>query len=209
MKKPNQAGFTLIEMMMVVAIVGILSKVAIPCYLKYQAKARTAEAKIQLAAVFTSEKTSFIEYGSYTGCLGAMGYAPDSTASRTTQRYYAVGLTNTAMSAATGCGPTGKLACNGQGWANGAPVCSGVSTDGNLNTNGTYWPATAAMGTNMVATITDLPTQNSVTTNNFVLGVSGKITSPQAMGSGNAAVSILDQWVINDAKVITQVAVGY
>jgi type IV pilus assembly protein PilA len=49
-----QRGFTLIELMIVVAIIGILAGIAIPNFLTYQAKAKQSEAKVALGAVFTS-----------------------------------------------------------------------------------------------------------------------------------------------------------
>lgn len=58
-KAKNQKGFTLIELMIVVAIVGILAAIAIPNFLTYQARARQSEARVNLGAIFTSE-TSFI-----------------------------------------------------------------------------------------------------------------------------------------------------
>ena len=51
--KENQ-GFTLIELMIVVAIVGILAAIAIPNFLNYQAKSQQAEAKANLGAIFTN-----------------------------------------------------------------------------------------------------------------------------------------------------------
>lgn len=50
----KQEGFTLIELMIVVAIIGILAAIAIPNFVAYQAKSRQSEAKINLGAIFTS-----------------------------------------------------------------------------------------------------------------------------------------------------------
>ena len=54
-KLNNQSGFTLVELMIVVAIIGVLSAVAVPNFKKYQAKAKSSEAKVQLAAAYTAE----------------------------------------------------------------------------------------------------------------------------------------------------------
>ena len=51
----KQEGFTLIELMIVVAIIGILAAIAIPNFLTYQMKSRQSEAKVNLGAIKTSE----------------------------------------------------------------------------------------------------------------------------------------------------------
>ncbi len=58
MKKQIQQGFTLIELMIVVAIIGILAAVAIPSYQDYTARAQVTEA-VNLSAGF---KTGMAEY---------------------------------------------------------------------------------------------------------------------------------------------------
>ena len=61
----NQKGFTLIELMIVVAIIGILAAVAIPAFSRYQAKSKTSEASINLAAIATSEIAYQAEFDTF------------------------------------------------------------------------------------------------------------------------------------------------
>ena len=63
----GQKGFTLIELMIVVAIIGILAAIAIPNFLTYQLKSRQAEAKTNLQAIKTSEVAFQAERGCYIG----------------------------------------------------------------------------------------------------------------------------------------------
>ena len=50
----KQEGFTLIELMIVVAIIGILAAIAIPNFIQYQMRSRTSEAKTNLSAIKTA-----------------------------------------------------------------------------------------------------------------------------------------------------------
>src|SRR5512135_1271100 len=70
----NRKGFTLIELMIVVAIIGILAAIAIPNFLKYQAKSKQSEAKTNLKGIFTSETAYFGEANSY-GTFATIGFA--------------------------------------------------------------------------------------------------------------------------------------
>ena len=75
-KKINSnKGFTLIELMIVVAIIGILAAIAIPNFLKYQAKSKTSEAKVNLKGVFTSEQSYFAEANTY-AVFATVNYEP-------------------------------------------------------------------------------------------------------------------------------------
>jgi prepilin-type N-terminal cleavage/methylation domain-containing protein len=60
-KMKRQRGFTLIEIMIVVAILGILAAIAIPALTKYMRRAKTSEARIGLAKIFDATSAYFNE----------------------------------------------------------------------------------------------------------------------------------------------------
>ena len=99
----NNQGYTLIELMIVVTIIGILASVAIPNYQKFQSRARQSEAKVALSGIAATEKAYSVEVNSYSLCLNDIGYIPDNI-----KRYYMIGF----QAAVTGasCGPAGLAA---------------------------------------------------------------------------------------------------
>jgi prepilin-type N-terminal cleavage/methylation domain-containing protein len=53
----QRRGFTLIELMIVVAIIGVLASIAIPSFVRFQARARQAEVSTNLKSLYTSMRT--------------------------------------------------------------------------------------------------------------------------------------------------------
>ncbi|MBW6503899.1 prepilin-type N-terminal cleavage/methylation domain-containing protein [bacterium] len=77
--KKGKKGFTLIELMIVVAIIGILAAIAIPNFLRFQAKSKQSEAKTNLGGIFTAEVSYFGEHN-YFGNFAEIAWEPTGTA---------------------------------------------------------------------------------------------------------------------------------
>ena len=74
LKRNKQKGFTLIELMIVVAIIGILAAIAIPNYLSYTCKAKQSEAKSNLGAIATCQEAYNAEFDTYSNSMSAIGF---------------------------------------------------------------------------------------------------------------------------------------
>ena len=98
-KLRENAGFSLVELMVVVGIIGVLTTLAIPNYTKFANKAKQSEAKSQLAAIYTVEKAYQVEASTFTACLSDIGYVAEGS-----NRRYGVGFsgTITALTSPTG-----------------------------------------------------------------------------------------------------------
>jgi type IV pilus assembly protein PilA len=70
-------GFTLIELMIVVAIIGLLAAVAIPNFMKFQARSRQSEVKSNLKALFTAERAYYSDKLAYCTAFDAVGFGPE------------------------------------------------------------------------------------------------------------------------------------
>lgn len=189
-KKILDSGFTLVELMVVVAIIGLLSAVAIPNFKKYQAKSKTSEAKLQLAAIYTAETAFNSDFDTYHFCLAYMGYNPSNEAN---SRYYTTGFRGidaTAHTIATTNGADGTNCGNTPG--EGTTYFSGAKKIGSTSAY-TGVPSVAALG--------GVIPQAFETT--FTAAAVGYIDK------NFTTTATMDAWIITDTKQLTQKKNGY
>ena len=98
----NQKGFSLVELMVVVAIIGILAAIAIPNYQRFQRKAQQAEAKGLMSGIYSAEITFASEHGFATPNIDQAGFSPDGSVQ------YRVGFSTNTLSGTGTINPNSK-----------------------------------------------------------------------------------------------------
>ncbi len=83
----NQKGFTLLEILIVIIILGILAALAIPVYSAVREKAVKQEGYQQLAATREAQQRYFAAYNAYTNDTGLLEYDPNAVAAGVSKHY--------------------------------------------------------------------------------------------------------------------------
>lgn len=90
-RRSKQSGFTLVELLIVVAIIGVLSTIGVPTFKRMIQKSKKSEAKVNLGGLYTAEQAFFAEYNAYGNRPEKVGFQTDGS-----DLIYVIGFPKTA-----------------------------------------------------------------------------------------------------------------
>jgi len=174
----RSAGFTLIELMIVVAVIGVLAAIAVPAFIGYLQRSRTTEAFTVLAEIRQRQESYRSEFGRYCGdATGtALNWNPTTFASPGTVKAFD---TTDANWAALGVDPDGPVRFQYRVWA-GAPG-TGTATGIPNMPNDDFWFYAQAQA-NLDGDATSMVVEVYSPTRTSYVFVGGSPSTPLASG---------------------------
>jgi type IV pilus assembly protein PilA len=195
MKKLHK-GFTLIELMIVVAIIGILAALAIPNFIRFQARSKQSEVKANLKSLFTAERSYFQEKDTYSCNIRVIGFNPE----RGNRYHYTLNTT-----------PRVDEACNTQETRITGPGVS-AGTDGDVLADEFKYGNAAVAATNAaplaVTYAPQIPFGSGTVVAANLVGVTPNTSSTTGSFGGSAqgnidSDAVLDRWYVSSVPSIT------
>lgn len=181
----SREAFTLVEFMAAIALVGLLVAIGLPKYAGFKRRALQTEAKVNLVSIYTTERSMFREFNTYSLCLRQLGFLPTS-ADPSGRRYYLVGVNVRHL---LSCSSNGSQNCDGYLWNKDGTIFS------NCGVPDARFSAQTRLNPNVIipSTLGDLPSTVDMTANSFTAGATGAVFENE---------NLWDQWTIDHNKLL-------